>query len=265
MIMNQAKSIFERFPQLNNLRGRVPDEIIEKEVSEKIDGFELHSAQARKLIPTVRLHQIFPAELEGGRIILERFLGQWGNISVEELCKICLISKWLRPELIVEFGTYNGMTTLQLAQNTPDSCQIVTVDIDPDSTDAASLRIGDIDGFLARKAGTFRVPVGEYFRNYPVRSRIQQLLGDSTKLNFEPWYGQANLVFIDAGHTYDYIKSDTQAARRIIRPGGVLIWHDYMQLLHPDVTRYLAELAAGGLQIYHLYGTTLAIHRVPNN
>jgi len=34
----------------------------------------------------------------------------------------------------------------------------------------------------------------------------------------------------------------------MIRPGGVIIWHDYMQVLHPDVTRLLYEYAISALK-----------------
>jgi predicted O-methyltransferase YrrM len=69
-----------------------------------------------------------------------------------------------------------------------------------------------------------------------------------------------DIVFVDAGHTYAYIKSDTENALKMVRPGGVVLWHDYMQVLHPDVTRYLYELSHHH-EIYHLRSTNLALCR----
>jgi len=68
------------------------------------------------------------------------------------------------------------------------------------------------------------------------------------------------MVFVDAGHTYRYVKSDTEKALKMLRPGGVILWHDYMQLLHPDVVQCLCEKAEVGLNIGHLRGTSLAVH-----
>jgi len=84
--MNQ--SIFERYPQLKTLKGLVPDEVVEREVGSRADEFEREIARARQTIPTVNLNKVFPEDLEKGSIQLENFLGHWGNVSIEELCKI---------------------------------------------------------------------------------------------------------------------------------------------------------------------------------
>lgn len=36
-----------------------------------------------------------------------------------------------------------------------------------------------------------------------------------------------DMVFIDGLHTYEAVKADIQAARRILKPGGILSGHDY--------------------------------------
>jgi len=118
-----ARGVFDRYPQLRTLRGLVPDEVVEREIAVKGEAFEHWRRLAEARIPTVKLNQVFPAELERGRVVLENFLGQWGNVSVEELCKIRLIARYLRPRAVFEFGTFNGCTALQLAMNTPDDCR----------------------------------------------------------------------------------------------------------------------------------------------
>ncbi len=262
--MTKPRSIFERYPRLENLRGKVPDSIIEREIGEKIERFEHNAPFAAQMIRSVFLDQLFPAELESGKITLERFLGQWGNITVEEVCKIALIAAWLKPRRVFEFGTYNGMTTRQIALNTPADCRIVTMDVIPDSSEAAALEIGEIDSYLAKKCGAFRFRVGEYFLGTQQEAKIEQIWGDTLSLDVTPFMRQMDLVFVDAGHTYRYIKSDTENAVKMLAPGGgVILWHDYMQVLHPDVTQYLLERAQSGMRISHLRGTALAVHRAP--
>ena len=39
--------------------------------------------------------------------------------------------------------------------------------------------------------------------------------------------GHADFVFLDAGHDYPDIKADIAAARRIVKPGGILSGHDF--------------------------------------
>ncbi len=253
-------NVFERYPQLLTLQGKVPDNLVEAEVGEKAPRFEKHAALARQVIPTVRLCDVFPPELEHGRVVLENFLGLWGNITVEEVCKIALIAAWLRPRRVFEFGTYNGMTTRQIALNTPQDCEIVTMDIDPASEAVAQLEIGGIDRFLANKSGVFNFRVGEYFLGSPQAVKINQIWGDTLALDTTVYSRQMDLVFVDAGHTYRYVKSDTEKALKMLRPGGVILWHDYNQLLHPDVMQCLCEEAQSGVRIGHLRGTSLAVH-----
>src|SRR3954471_18567976 len=112
-------SIFERYPQLATLKGLVPDDVVEREIGGRANEFEEFLADARKRIPTVRLCDVFPAELESGAITLANFLGHWGNVSIEEVAKVALIARWLNPKRVLEIGTYNGMTTLQIGLNVP--------------------------------------------------------------------------------------------------------------------------------------------------
>ena len=255
---NQQKSIFERYPQLVTLRDKVPDEVIEREVGQKAEQFEYYSALARQKIPTVRLCDVLPPEMEKGHITLENFLGQWGNVSVEELCKICLIVAWLQPKAIFEFGTFNGCTTLQMAINAPADCKVFTLDIPP--AEASHLDLGEIDQYLAQKSGAFSFNIGYYFRNTPFTSKIVQLWGDSTQIDLSDYYGQMKLVFVDAGHLYQYVKSDTTNALRLLQKGGCILWHNYNDVLYPDVTQHLYELSLTSVPLYHMKGTTLALY-----
>jgi predicted O-methyltransferase YrrM len=259
----RADGVFDDWPELLTLRGKVPDEVIAREVAEKEREFVHWRTQATALIPAVRLRDVLPERVESGRITLHHFLGQWGNVSVEEIAKMALIAKWLRPRAILEFGTYNGMTTLQLAINSPANCTVHTVDLPPDAAEVGDLAIGEIDQFLAAKLGAFSFEVGHYFHGAPQESRIHQIWGDSTRLDYSAYAGAVDMVFVDAGHTYEYVKSDTNNALQMVRPGGVVLWHDYLQVLHPGVTRVLAELCADGYVLSHLRGTHLAVYRDP--
>lgn len=260
MISLDAKSVFDRYPELSTLKGRVPDDLVVDEVKSTAEEYEHYSRIAVERIPTVLLSEIFPPEVEQAQIVLKNFLGTWGNVTIEELCKLSLITKWLNPRKIFEFGTYNGMTTLQLAMNSGDESEVFTLDIEPTDTSTSELSIGGIDRYLAQKQGAFQFEVGHYFSGTPQAEKIKQLWGDSRSFDFSPYAGKISLAFVDAGHTYEYVSSDTKNALAMLSNDGVVIWHDYMRVLHPGVLRCLVELTENGSRIFRLRGTNMAVY-----
>jgi hypothetical protein len=48
-------------------------------------------------------------------------------------------------------------------------------------------------------------------------------------------------------------------ALKMLSPNGVILWHNYDDILCPDVTKYLCELA-DNITLFHLRNTALAIH-----
>lgn len=249
-------NFFEKYPQLNNLRSLVPDELILAEIGSRADEFEGYLAEARKLIPTVNLNKVFPAELEKGSIRLENFLGHWGNVSIEELCKICLIVKWLKPRRILEMGTYNGMTTLQMALNAPPDCQVFTVDLPPKYTPSSPM--GKIDELLATRFRTqLNSEVGSYFHG---RNDVQvtQMWGETAHADYGIVGGKVDMVFVDAAHDLANKRRDTEIAFDLLSERGVILWHNYADVCNPDVTFCLAEYASKH-HIFHLRNTALAV------
>lgn len=253
----KAAILFERYPQLNNLRRLVPDSLIEKEIGSRAEKFEAYLSEAKKRIPTVNLNKIFPPELEKGTITLEKFLGQWGNVSIEELCKICLIVKWLKPSRILEMGTYNGMTTLQMALNAPRNAVVHTIDLPPDHV--PTLRLDPLDELLARHFdGEMRMPTGAYFAG---RSDIVivQILSDTATFDYSGLERPIDLVFVDAAHDLANATRDTENAFDVLSEKGVILWHNYADVIYPDVTSYLGKVA-NTHPIFHLRNTNLAVY-----
>ena len=54
--------------------------------------------------------------------------------------------------------------------------------------------------------------------------------------NIYPYIEQVDLVFVDGGHTYEECRDDIHGWIPLIKPGGVIIIHDYnKQLIAPNV------------------------------
>lgn len=249
--------LFGKYPYINNLRSLVSDELILKEIGSRADEFEHDLKRAKENIQSCNLNRIFPEDLEKGTITLENFLGHWGNVSIEELCKICLITNFIKPKRVLEIGTYNGMTTLQIALNSPKDSIIYTLDL-PDDV-AAKLELSELDNHIVKHfREKFGTTTGSYFKDRN-DVNIIQLLGDSSTFNYDSLDCKFDLIFIDAAHDYANKKIDTDNALGLINKGGVILWHNFQDVTCPDVTKYLADISIDH-KLYHLRNTSLAVY-----
>ncbi len=98
-----------------------------------------------------------------------------------------------------------------------------------------------------------------YYENTPVSDKIKQHFGDSAIFDDTLFHGQMDMIFIDGCHDYDYVLSDTEKALRMIKPGGVIFWHDYSPRM-PSNFRELNELASK-LPLVHLKDTRLVAYQ----
>jgi predicted O-methyltransferase YrrM len=159
----------------------------------------------------------------------------------------------LECETIFEFGTYRGDTTHLLAHNLPKS-RVFTLDLPgPDAIPSAQLELTDHDEYFRDWDRGVR------FRGTPEADRITQLVGDSATFDFSPYRGTIDLVYVDASHSYSYVRSDTEAALTMLSASGTIVWDDYTH--YPGIYAYLNELASVlDRPILHVLGTRLAVY-----
>ena len=165
---------------------------------------------------------------------------------------------------IFEFGTATGRTTYILARNGGPEARVATLTLAADDVDAYDNQATDNSRAMQKALIESRHCTFLYMGT-DVESRIEQLHGDSKQFDETPFAGQCDLIFIDGSHAYSYIKSDTEKAMRMIRPGGVILWHDYRGRhvrATRDVYRYLNELHRTR-PLTHLRGTSLVAWRAP--
>jgi predicted O-methyltransferase YrrM len=171
-----------------------------------------------------------------------------------ELIVLGAIARSLQPKLVVEFGTFMGGSTLAMAANIDDDASIITVDIDPASRKNHRHGIG---------VGLLEFDVGCLFRNTRFASKIEQRFSNTLKFNPAGLIGKADLVFVDADHTYDFVKRDTEMALQLLKPGGAILWHDYTwEPQHPEcvgVTKAVNEFREKHGGCRQIAGTRFAI------
>jgi predicted O-methyltransferase YrrM len=176
-----------------------------------------------------------------------------GPITRQSSLVLCALGALLGCERIFEFGTYRGDTTWLLAHNLPRA-RVYTLDLaGPDATGSAELELTDAGEYF------MEWDRGVRFRDTPEASRITRLVGDSAAFDFSPYRGTMDLIYIDASHSFSYVKSDTEAALAMLSPTGTIVWDDYTH--YSGIWAYLDDLGSAPRgPIYHLLGTRLALY-----
>jgi hypothetical protein len=161
------------------------------------------------------------------------------------------------PRVVLEIGTFHGHVTRLIALNLP-SATIHTLDLPEDydvGADPSSLPKDDLHLIRARR-------VGVEYHSDPSITNVVQHFGDTANWDFGKAEG-ATLYLIDGAHTYEYARNDTHKALAAARGrDATLLWHDCDQW-HPDVARWVAEMAKTGYPVKRIAWTNLAIMDVP--
>ena len=158
----------------------------------------------------------------------------------------------LHSSTFFEFGTHRGRTSWTVAHNNPD-LRVFTLDL-PDAAARHSTTFEVTDENLFE-----RWERGDAIRDTPEATRITQLQGDSASFDFSPYHGAIDFVYIDASHSYDAVKRDSEAALAMLSDRGVIAWDDYPN--YAGIYSYLHELARSLPQpLYHVFGTRMVLY-----
>lgn len=184
-----------------------------------------------------------------------------GNVRISELAILSAIAESCRPASnLFEIGTFDGRTTLNLALNAPVTCRIYTLDLPPEVETRYRLASGE--RHMVEKPEPGRRYKRHRDSSPAVVGRIHQLHGDSATFDYTPLQASCSLVFVDGSHSYEYARSDTRAAMRLVEPGGMVVWHDYG--IWKGVTRVLDERGLRDkLNLRHIRGTSLVVWKKP--
>lgn len=182
------------------------------------------------------------------------------GVSDLEQWILAVLSK--RAKTMFEFGTCTGRTTYLWAMNSADDARITTMTLAPEQLSKYKKEAGDEED-VTHAALTETIYSTFLYTGTPAEAKITQLFGDSKEFDPTPYAKTCDLIFIDGSHAYSYVKSDTAKALQMIKPGGLIVWHDFRgprrQL---GVWRALTELAKT-IALRHVANTSLVIHRAP--
>ena len=191
-----------------------------------------------------------------------RGAGVPGGTSDAEAWILAVLAK--RARAMFEIGTCTGKTTYLWARNAFAGAEITTLTLAPHQHAEYANEAGD-----SKRAAKYAISESAFDRFYysgtDVAPRITQLYGDSKQFDESAYVDRYDLIFIDGSHAYSYVRSDTEKALRMCRPGGLILWHDYAGRQHASgVYRALNELARR-LPLVHVAGTTFVAYRKPSD
>lgn len=204
-------------------------------------------------LPATRVEHLFPGidDLE----IAMAHSTRARALNHGEAYVLSLITAYLKPRRVFEIGTASGQGTALIARQAPEA-HIDTLDLGNDRPSLGEQR--------GQPPWQDLSTIGSAYRKAGFDDRVQQHLGDSAAFDFGPFRGRMDLVFIDGGHTYEYVASDSANALSMAGPGGAVLWDD-CNYLSPGVSRALWELRRAGHDVYRLVGTRLAALRLPGS
>jgi predicted O-methyltransferase YrrM len=169
------------------------------------------------------------------RLSFQTFPRIGASISLVEAAALSALIHKINAKRIFEFGTYKGVSTTQLALNLPHDGMVFSLDL-PEDHPAYSLAIPKVaeQQIAAEKGKGILIP-------HDLGEKVAFLRADSAKFDTTPYRESMDLIFVDGAHSYEYVKNDTVKGLEMLRPGGIIAWHDCTPS-HPDVVRYLRSL-----------------------
>ena len=176
----------------------------------------------------------------------------WLGLHREYLCPgemevIAALLRDVEAKTMIEFGCRDGRTARVLLHNVTALQRYIGVDVSMEYEPRLSHQRNEMvsnPGYLAADAPRFNLVV-----------RRSGTL-DLSPQDLEP----CNAVFIDGDHSEGVVIYDSDLARALVKPGGVIIWHDYCNG-GVEVTRVLELHQQRGHDIRHIEGTWLAFER----
>ncbi len=128
-------------------------------------------------------------------------------------------------DLVIEFGVFRGRSAAALSV----AKKVICVD----NWEAPRYHGPDAEQAFDELAGK----LGNVFK------RKGDLYSDSFKAMLEKEFkGKADLVFIDAAHDYQSVRSDILLARGLVKPSGIICGHDYHEKQYSGLVQAVREM-----------------------
>jgi glycosyltransferase involved in cell wall biosynthesis/predicted O-methyltransferase YrrM len=156
----------------------------------------------------------------------------------------------VRPRRVLEVGTSFGHMTANMTALSPPDSVVYSIGMVADSGGPHSAREQEAE--LPN-----REQFARFLNHFGTGHKAMLIEADSRIYDFAR-LGPLDFAFIDGGHDYDTVRSDSRGAYAALRPGGCLVWH-HLPSTTPsvEVERAVANLGFSE-PVYRVGGTQVA-------
>jgi predicted O-methyltransferase YrrM len=141
----------------------------------------------------------------------------------------------LNPKKIFEIGTLKGGTVFHFFHNTGSDVEITSLDI-------THSRLKDCTKNISSQ-----------------NSRVKLIEHDSRTYDFSSLQGTIDFVFVDGGHAYEEVLSDSKNAFSLLSNQGTIVWDDYNSE-NTGVFAALNEIQKEKGNLFKIRGTSFVIY-----
>jgi predicted O-methyltransferase YrrM len=186
--------------------------------------------------------EVWPIDWTG---LPTRFMSH-DNCDLEVL--IALVRS-VSPRHVIEFGVNVGRTAKAIMANVPGIERYTGIDVPLDYVPILALQLDN----AVPNPGEMVLSDSRFHLIVKPRGSL-----DLTVADLEP----CDAAFIDGDHGRAAVLHDTMLARALVRPGGIIVWHDYHDIGNVDVKAVLDEMHQAGAAIQRVDNSWLAFERV---
>jgi predicted O-methyltransferase YrrM len=199
-------------------------------------------------IPAVTMMELIADETSAVLATIVAFPQIGFSITLDEAMGLAILMQKCRARRVFEFGTHRGVSTSQLAANLPADGAVFTLDLPREDT---STRF-EVNDWAEKEVANFPRKGDLIPEN--LRGKVTFLTQDSALFDPKPYANTMDFIFVDAAHTREYVVNDSEKAWAMLRPGGIVAWHD-CRPQSPDVVKFIRACKYNPKRII---GTTLA-------
>jgi predicted O-methyltransferase YrrM len=177
-------------------------------------------------------------------------IGAFGNpfLNYRETLILIALVRSVEPKVMIEFGCNAGRTARNVLDHIPSLEHYIGIDAPFSHMPTLAQQVSErvlCPGLFAYENPRFVLMIRE-------RGSL-----DLTPQDLPP----CDAAFIDADHSEQAVIHDSRLAFELVRPGGVIVWHDYGNQA-VEVTQALDQLCNEGWPIEHVEESWIAFCRI---